>query len=261
MEILDIRDIDFSKLEMLDIFSSESTLYFYDKLIYKLYDDLPLDTLKRKREKMYLLNQGENNFDAVIPSILIQNRDLMYGCAMEYIKNSKSLIKYKKSEMFILLLYAVSLSLKKIHSDPRNIVVGDLHFNNILIDEKWHHHFVDFDSVMIDGIKEDRLPRNLMDYVSNRGNFKYEVSPKTDKLCMFLSILNALFGKDIDSISMNEYDEKAETLYTLKNMRNLVLDVKNNSSGILEVPYLSELISIRDFPVTKKIRSLGTKKG
>lgn len=255
MEILDIRDIDFSKLIILNyIRSSESTLYCDDELFYKLYDNLL--TASRKTKKLLLLNDGEIVPDAVIPNILIKNKCINYGCAMNNIKNSSGLIKYKNSDKFIFLVNNVSISLEKIHSDPRRIVVGDLHFNNILVDTNGKHYFVDFDSCMVDGIPQDRLPKNFMNYVYNRGNFKFKVGSDTDKLCMFLSVLGALFGKDIDDLTMNEYDERAEKLTTLRNMRNYVMEIKNNSNTIPEVPYLHELISINDFPGRKvKIRN------
>lgn len=254
MEKLDIRDIDFSKLEILNsVKSTESTLYFDDDLFYKFYDSLLVGA--RKTKKLILLNDGELVPEAVIPDILLKNKLLNLGCAMARIKNAHTLIKYRNSEMFILLIYAVSLSLKKIHSDPRNIAIGDLHFNNILIDKNLKHHFIDFDSCMIDGIPQDRLPNNFMEYVLNRGNFKFEVGRETDKFCMILSFLGALFRKNIDSLDMNEYDEKAEQLWTLKNMRNYVLEIKNNVKGIPDVPYLSEVISMSDFPECK-VRNL-----
>lgn len=255
MKILDIRDIDFNVLNMLDVFSSECTIYYDEQLIYKFYDDVSSLILERKKKKIILLNEGELFSDVVIPNILIQNGKLMNGCAMENIKDSKSLIKYRNSDIFILLLFTVSLSLKKIHNDPRNIVVGDLHFNNILIDNNRKHHFIDFDSCMIEGIIQDRLPRGLIEYISNRNNFDFDVSYKTDKLCMLLSTINALFGKEIDSVSLYEYDEKAEKIRTLKNMREIFLAVKDNSVGIPDVPYFSDFVSLNDFPGTKKIKN------
>ena len=254
MEILDIRDIDFNKLENLNILSSEATLHYDDKLFYKLYDNL--ENIDNKERKLLLLNDGVNDFDAVIPHILIKNKLITWGCAMDRVKDANSLIKYKKTDIFVLLLYAVSLSLKKIHSDPRKIVVGDLHFNNILVDKNGHHYFIDFDSCMVDGIPQDRLPSSLIGYVKNRNNFEYEISCETDRLCMILSLVNSFFGKDIDSLSMNEYDEKAEQIYTLKNLRKLIVDIKNNLNGIPYTPYLHEVISINDFPGIKRIRNL-----
>lgn len=258
MEILDVRDINFDELQMLDgVCSSESTLYFYDKFLYKFYDNLSHATLERKKKKLFLLNDGEVISDVVIPNVLIKNGDLIYGCVMEYIKKSKPLIQYKNSNVFILLLYVSSLSLKKIHSDPRNIVVGDLHLNNILIDDEGKHYFVDFDSCKVDGISQDNLPYSLMRYACDRDNIEFEASIATDKLCMLLSTVNALLGKNIDSFSMCEYDKKAERIQTLKNMREVVLAVKNNGSGIPDVPYLDEVISIKDFPAFKKLRAKG----
>ena len=197
MEVLDIRDIDFGKLEYLDVFSSEGSLYYDDKLFYKMYDNL--ENIDNKEKKLLLLNDGINNFDAIVPHILIKNKLSTYGCAMDRVHEATSLIKYNKTDIFMLLLCGVSLSLEKIHGDPRKIVVGDLHFNNILIDNNRKHYFIDFDSCKIDGIAQDRLSTNLMQYVRNRGNFKFDVDSRSDKLCMVLSLINALFGKEIDS--------------------------------------------------------------
>ena len=133
MEIFNLKDIDFSKLEFFsDVVSTESSLYFDDELFYKLYEGFVLP--KTKEKKLLLLNDGNNIPEVIIPNILIKNNKLLCGCAMSYVKNANSLFKYRNSDLFIPLLYAVSISLKKIHNDPRNIVVGDLHFNNILID-------------------------------------------------------------------------------------------------------------------------------
>ena len=104
---------------------------------------------------------------------------------------------------------------------------------------------------MIDGIPQDRLPKCFIEYVNNRGKFQFDVNTSTDKLCMFLSTINAIFGKKIDLLSIKEYDEKAEQLHTLKNMRNYFLEVKNNNTKICDVPYMSDLISINDFPDSK----------
>jgi len=254
MKILDINDIDYEKLDILDVLSTESTIYFDDELIYKFYDNLPLATLERKRKKLFLLNEGEEIPDAIIPNILIKNKNILIASGMKRIINGNSLIKYKNTDIFILLLYVISLSLKKIHNDPRNIAVGDLHFNNILIDDKGKHYFIDFDSCAINGIIQDRLPRSLKQYALNRGDFDFEVSHKTDKLCMLLSFVNSLFGKEIDTFSLYEYDKKAEQVQTLKNLREIFLNIKKNNIGIPNVPYLDEFISISDFPGKKLIK-------
>lgn len=242
MEILDIRDIDFSRLKIVDnIFASESSLYFDDRLFYKLFDNL--SNISSKKEKLLLLNDGDNISNVVIPKILINNRDILYGCAMDNIINSLALVKYSNSDIYSYLLYNVSVTLKNIHNDPRNIVIGDFHFNNIIIDKNNNHYFVDIDSCKINGLLQDRIPSNLIKYLKNRGYYNINVSVNTDKLCMFLSIINSLFGVDIDNMSMYEYDRKAEELLLLKEIRKYMLEIKNNSNYILEIPYLCDVIS------------------
>ena len=105
---------------------------------------------------------------------------------MKYISDANTFRKYRNNNSFILLLYIISLSLKKIHTDPRNIVIGDLHFGNIIIDSNLNHYFIDMDSCMIDGLLPERLPNIIVSYANNRGNFWFDISRETDKLCMFL---------------------------------------------------------------------------
>ena len=254
MKIIDIRDINFKKLELLEVFSSESTLYFDNEQVYKLYDKHEVDVSKQKQEKILLLNECALPSNVVVPNTLIQNDNLMYGCIMKYIKNSKPLIKYKNENVFLKLLYEVSQSLSIIHNDARNIVVGDLHLNNILIDNNQNHFYVDIDSCMINGIREDRLPRNLMQYLINRSHYDIRASKETDKLCMILSIINALFDKDIDCLSMEEYDRKTiQTNMPIK-LREVIIDIKNNKHDIPYVPYLHEIIESEDCIYTKTLK-------
>lgn len=257
MEILDVRDIDFTKLEILDVLSSEGSLYYDNKLFYKFYDGMI--NINNKEKKLMLLDEGNNNFNAIVPYVLIKNRLLTYGCAMKYVKGANSLIKYKKNDNYMLLLYDVSSSLMRIHMDPRNIVVGDLHFNNILVDKNMKHYFVDFDSCMIDNIPQDRLPNNLLTYIGNRGNFDFDVNCDTDRLCMILSFIRSLFDMDIDSIDMDAYDKISEQISTLKNLREYVVGIKNNVIGIPSLPYLHEIISLKDISGISKIRKFNNK--
>lgn len=251
MKILDVRDIDFNSLKMLDILSSEGSLYFDDDLFYKFYDNLT--NFECKERKLIILNSCDNNFNAIIPHILIKNKLLTSGAAMKYVRDALSLIKYKNNDNYISLLYDVSMTLKKIHSDPRNIVVGDLHFNNILVDQNMKHYFIDFDSCRVSGIEEDRLPNSLLSYVKSRGNFDFDVNCNTDRFCMTLSFINSFFDKFIDMLSMYDYDEKAEQIHTLKNLREYVIEIRKAYDCIPYVPYLHEIISIEDLTNVKKL--------
>ena len=55
---------------------------------------------------------------------------------------------------------------------------------------------------------------------------------------------------------MKLYDEKAEQLYTLKNLREYIIDIKNSGFGIPCVPYLHEVISEKDLTCVKKTRNI-----
>lgn len=254
MELLNFDDINYDKLKKLNSNNTtESTLFYDDKVIYKIYKNF-IESY-RKKKKILLLNDGESISNVIIPDKLILDGIFTLGCGMKYIKNANTFRKYKNSISFILLLYLISLSLKKIHNDPRNIVIGDLHFDNIIIDGELNHYFIDIDSCMINGILPERISNIIMCYVQNRGNFSFDVSRETDKLSMFLAMIEAMFNKDIDRVSVYEYDKKIDEIYTLKNMREYFLKIKNTKGCIPDIPYLDELISINDFPIFTKIKT------
>lgn len=254
MELLNFNDINFNILKELDYKNAtESTLYYNDKTIYKIYKNF-IESY-RKKNKILLLNDGERISNVIIPDKLILDGSFTLGCGMKYISDANTFGKYRNNNSFILLLYIISLSLKKIHTDPRNIVIGDLHFGNIIIDSNLNYYFIDMDSCMIDGLLPERLPNIIVSYAKNRGNFNFDISRETDKLCMFLSTIEAIFNKDIDKLSMYEYDKKAEEINTLKNMKRYFLEIKNATNYIPNIPYFDELISINDFPIFTKIKT------
>lgn len=258
MHVLDINTLNFNKLNILNCNdATEGDLYYDKEVLYKMF--INSINVQRKKRKLMALNDGFLIPNVVIPDTLLIDNYRTVGCGMPYIDNSISFRKYRNSNSFIMLLYLISLSLKNIHNDPRNILIGDLHFNNIIIDQNLNHYFIDMDSCMIDGIRSDRIPHLLTFYVNFRNNFKFDISRETDRLCMYLATIEAIFGYDIDGLSMYEYDEKAEQIYTLKNMRKFILQIKNNAAGIPNIPYLDELISIKDFPAFR-VKSMNIRK-
>lgn len=172
------------------------------------------------------------------------------GYTMDYIPKSQTLYQYfhqnKNVSLLLNVLNTISCSVKEIHQDPRNIVISDLHTENIIIDKVLNPHIIDIDSCKIDGIKNETIPMSLIRYLSNRGLSslisKVETTANTDKLCLLLMTVGLIFNKHIDKISMYEYDKKAEKIKMLNDLKQLVLEVKR-SSTIPEVPYIHELIS------------------
>ena len=228
--------------------------------MYKMFnEDASSFYLLRKKVKLEALSDGEPLDSAILPNKIIMDNKLLSGYIMNYIKNATPIFcffsKNKNINAFFKLMNDVSLSLRNIHNDPRNIVIGDLSISNIIFDENMKHYFVDFDSVMIGKLNEDRVPFALERYARRCGLNKYNIDRSTDRLCLILATLFVVFNKSIEEVSMREYDEVSERIETLKNMREIVLEMKKYNALIPNFPYLDELISPSVFQNKKKIKS------
>ena len=249
-----LENIDLDELEEIGgVSHKESTLFYNKNTIYKLFDDLTDSERRRKETKVELLGDG-----SILPITVMPKDKLVYGFlndrfegySMDYISDATTLLKAftenKKMYLFLYIINIVSQAIEKIHKDSRNIVISDLHAKNIILDKNMNPYIVDIESAKIDGIKNDTIALSLHNYLLNRNLYtNIETTPNTDRLCLLMMALNIIFRKHIDKISQYEYDEKAEQIATLKNMRELVLEIQK-SSTIPEVPYIHELIQYSD---------------
>ena len=249
MDVVGREDIDFSSLRKLNCrANSESNLYYGGDTLYKIFKGLNPIELRRKERKIELLHDGDKIDNVVMPKSKVINGNLISGYSMDYIKDSLILFEFAKKNKnindFLRLIYDVSLTLRKIHDDPRNIVVGDLSFSNIIFDEKFKHYFVDFDGCMINGISSERISFLLNDYTRLRGIFRFNVNKSTDMFSLMICTLHTIFGEEIDKVSMYDYDFVSERVETLRNIRKLVIEIKKRNNFIPEVPYMDEVIKV-----------------
>lgn len=258
MEILRQSDINFRGLKRLKCYGgSESRLFYDEDTIYKMYKTLSHKELNRKKTKIELLADGGILEDTVMPKEEILRKNILTGFTMERIKNSLPLFDFTTRSNnlhdFIQLVRRVSLSLRKIHDDPRNIVVGDLSFCNIIFDNNFKHYFVDFDSCMIDGIPSDRICFLFDNYIKRRSIYEINIDENTDRLSLILCTLYTIFLKQVDDISMYEFDLVSEKLEALKNMREFVVEMKKYEDVVPSVPYMDEVILA---PSKKRIKAI-----
>lgn len=264
MEKIYLDDINLRRLrKVTGVDHRESTLFHNKTTIYKIYDDLDEYKLGRKQRKIELLGDGESLPITMMPKSKIFSRipiemfsrtpiEIFEGVGMDYISSQTLYKKFRRNKDTVLLfgiLDTVSRSVMQIHQDPRNIVISDLHAQNIIVDRDYNPYIVDIDSCKIDGIKNDTAPVGLKNYLSKRGLYislsELETTSNTDRFCLLIMALDMLFHKNFDKISLYEYDEKSEEIETLKNMRELVVELQT-SSIMPELPYFHELIKSSD---------------
>lgn len=250
MERINLESIDFNKLHQINSkYHAESNLFYDEETIYKIFMNLPTYSRDKKQRKIQLLQEGDALSNVIMPIDELFYQGIFTGYTMEYIKGSIPLFDINKRSrdinLFFHIVSIISKSLEEIHHDPRDILVGDLNFDNIIIDKFFNPYFIDFDSCQIDGILNEQIPAMLNYYLLNRDITKVDTTRNTDRFNLLLCTLYTIFKKHIDAVSMYQYDKKAEKVETLRNLREFVLETKK-FARIPEVPYLHEIISPRD---------------
>jgi len=256
MDIIRKADIDFKSLQRLKCrANSESNLYSDGENLYKIFKGLMPMQLRRKERKIEMLGDGTKIDNVILPESKIMDGNLLSGYNMMYVKDALILFEFAKRSKnindFFRMVYEVSLTLRKIHNDPRNIVVGDLSFSNIIFDKNFNHYFVDLDGCMIGDIPSERLCFLLWDYVKYRGMYRFDVNKNSDVFSLMLCTLHTIFGVSVDNISMYDYDFISERVENLRNIRKFVVEMKKKNNFLPEVPYMDEVIKI---PSKKKIK-------
>ena len=256
MDIIKKEKINFNNLNKLKCrANSESDLYVDEDILYKIFKELTPRELRKKERKIELLSGGDKIENVILPERKIVDGNLISGYSMDYVKDSLILFEFAKRSKnindFLKVIYQVSLTLRKIHNDSRNIVVGDLSFSNIIFDEKFNHYFVDFDGSMIDNIPSERISFLLNDYTVLRGMYRFSVDKNSDVFSLMLCTLHTIFGIEIDNVSMYDFDFAAEKNETLRNMREYVIEMKKKNNYIPSVPYMDEIIKL---PSKKRVK-------
>lgn len=259
MERIQLNSINFDKLKKINCeHHLESELFHDNKKAYKIFYEYPKYKLVKKERKIELLHDGTKLPHVVTPIDKLDNDSQFIGYTMKYIYDSIPLYDIKRRnrdrKLLFKIISTISKSLQTIHTDPRNIMVGDLNFNNIILDRSFNPYFIDFDSCKIDGLENETIPAILGGYFQNRNIKIPATNQNTDKISLLLSVLDIIFEKDIAYITMYEYDKKAEYIKTLRNMRTLVLEMKKTRK-VPTVPYVHDLIEKSDIQPKRKKRT------
>ena len=120
MNKINVNEIDFSKLNKLNVESSENTVYLDDKneKIYKMFLSKDLDLSKKKEENLEVLNGIKKDINIVIPEHKIMSNGTLIGTIERYIKGEDLRdINHRFSNIYDKILFCLDMSktLEKIH--------------------------------------------------------------------------------------------------------------------------------------------------
>lgn len=244
LNFIKLDNINFDELEKIDVLAGRSRIYTEctnSTHLYKIFKDQKTTLMKEKQRKLELLKTKSLSNNIILPNIIIEDKDQMCGVIQNLIKGFELNEFYKminEDTLFDILL-SVSKDLAKMHG--KGMVVGDMHFNNILVNKNNEHFFIDTDSYGVDNFKAEDIPYALANYCSLM-NYSDSPNQNTDRLCLLLSIFQMYFERNILSFSEYTYDDKAEQSKYLYYLKDIFLDLKYSSNELMDVPYLHELV-------------------
>ncbi|MCH5166250.1 MAG: hypothetical protein J1F35_00020 [Erysipelotrichales bacterium] len=254
MEIVSKKDLDLRNAKKLKVGSFESNLYVKDEYLYKMFKMLVfyrygIERLRDKEIKVNILSDVEIP-EIIKPSRIVKPRKIIEGLEMPYIKNTTNLYSFfeysRDISEYLKVVSKTSKVLKTIHDDPRDIVVCDMNFDNIMFDSEYNIYFCDSDSYSVSGIPSTSIGKSLDIYCKNRSLSPKSADIRYDNFQMFINFLQILFAKYIEHITTEEYERLCDEVSSLRNMRKYFYKTLK-SVTVPEVPYLHELIDDADF--------------
>lgn len=245
MEIINYKDFNKCNLEKIDYNFIPKNKFFIDKernIIYKIFKDISLEECSKKEQKLLLFSELNKNY---LPNIreIIKDEGIMVGYSQDYIYGSTLHRLMKKREMLenIKAIIKMSENMEDLHNSEGNPIIGDMHFENVIIDENNTPIFIDIDSYGIDNIESENIPLFLWKYL-NHYNMDITKNQNTDRLSLILNLINRTVGRDINHLAEFAYQDYTYTYPFLKNLQPVFIELKRAKSNIPEVPYLHKVL-------------------
>ena len=263
MEKINLNDINFSSLQKIKNQGTQSTIYTDGNICYKIVDGLYPNEKKELYEKFIAMDGIKIN-NVLLPKDLIIKDGKLEGYTMEYLKNSISLTdKFNKryfdcDELFIYINKASKI-LRDIHNN--GIVLQDLSFENILVNNNGDVSFCDIDSCSYNGNSSLFFSILFKEFVIDWRKSNLYKHEDVDKLSMILSFYYILYMQVLQKISKKQYHMLSDNINTLENLRPIANMLVNKKIDIYDLPYLDEYIDLNDHYLIdrEKILSLNQK--
>lgn len=247
METINFCDINFEKLKVVSVKSTESHVFLDSEnmQIYKFFKNSDIYDLCLKSEKLKLLKTKRNLSEIVIPNAKIISPGFC-GIRENYIDGIDLInIKNKYNKMFVILeiLIEISKSIKKIHDNK--IIITDLNANNIRITDDLISYFLDALSYKINGIPSIVCSAIYYEYIK-KNKYKLTKTQNMDKISFILICFEILFDKSIFDITSYDFDEMEEKIKCLRDLRPIFNLLKDNQIYIPDIPYLHEVVTVNN---------------
>lgn len=245
MKEIELTSINFETLKKFkDTEAQESVIYHDNKKVYKLYQNFNMYDLIIRELHVDEISKV-TNLKIAQPLEKIINNDFFCGCTME-LKKGITLSRFEQNHSISELkdkLIDISEELERIHLSNKKIILGDINYNNIIVDEtKDDFSFIDIDGAGIKRIEPMAISFPLYEYLELR-DVVYKGKQNYDRLAFLLAFYQTVFGKSFDDIKEDEFERKTDEIPFLNRSRYDFKVLKKKNKTIKEVPYFHDIFS------------------
>ena len=193
-------------------FNSGGNIYQYnDNILYKIVDEYFFrDEVERNVD--YLMNHDVPNTPKIYDKIYLNGN--FFGYSMKYLKDTITFrnATYLKIDFDKALgaIQCVYQAIKYLHD--RNVLIGDLHLDNVMIDNCGYGYLIDLDYMIFPG--DEYKFNKLYDIKYRHDGYRVSLSSKnTDNVRAMICSLSIIFGIDLESKFRNYFEVNLENMY------------------------------------------------
>lgn len=247
MDKIKKSDIDFSKTKLdtsIGFWANSLYIDYDNNKFYKMFSFMSDERRHKIEDKLEAFSELDKEYVSNPIELIYDDNGKLMGYSQRLI-NGKTLFK-TISDINILkkmkILLETSKNLEDLHKN--NVVVCDMHFDNIMVNEYGKPFFIDIDSFQINGIEPFCTSSILSSYYDKKGK-KVDKSVNSDIIGFYLCFFERLFKREIYSVKLESYNNYMDD-ENLKKLYPIFFELNKRSNKIPEVPYLHKVLKNYD---------------
>ena len=223
-------NINSDKIKRLQKLSFNDVTFNNGGNFYQISDDV----LYKEVDQYFFVDEVDRNvgfqienhvFNSPIIYDKIYNNGKFFGYSMENIKNS---LTFKQAiylnidfDSCVSIVKDIYKAIKYLHS--KNILLGDIHMDNFLVDDKGSGYVIDLDYMIFPG--DEYKFQNLYNIKLNHDSYSININNKnTDNIKTMICSISLILGIDLESSLINRSCIDLEDMY-----HNCVKDLEISS--------------------------------